>query len=172
MKWAPLDRAAAGAVDRCTAVSTKVCKKWFSRSQTLPRFFVRQLDSLYKMEPKTVQAYLIILTAICIVLPLTVYLTIQLVRNWDSPLIVKRRRPVVVALFLMIIYFTVIEAPSYAVEYLQGHNHVRSRSKREHPLSARRRNLAFDSGLVLRSSPREHTLDALNFGVLSFRSLR
>ena len=31
---------------------------------------------------------------------------------------------------------------------------------------------AFDSGLVLRSSPREQTRDALNLGMLSFRSLR
>ena len=79
---------------------------------------------LSDMELKTIQSYMILSVAIFLVLPLTVYLTVQLVRYWHSTLIVKRRRPVVIALLLMIIYFTLVEWPSYAVEHLLGHDHV------------------------------------------------
>merc|ERR1719491_548739 len=70
------------------------------------------------MKLQDVTALLVLVACICITTPLVVYCAHQLIKNWNEQYLIKRKRPVIVCLFCMLTYQSLIEVPSYAMTQL------------------------------------------------------
>lgn len=52
--------------------------------------------------------------------PISIYCTYQICKNWNELWLIKRKRSVWIILFIMILYQSLIEMPSYSIDQLYG----------------------------------------------------
>ena len=70
------------------------------------------------MDFENSQAVMVLAACCFLTLPTAIYCIAGLIRNWNRQFLIKRRRLVIVALLIMIIYQSLIEVPHYAVHEL------------------------------------------------------